>query len=81
MRETQYKTKGNKDHLPLRDLLTAKISVRSKLNDEIKVLRTQNDDKKVAIEELVFYLFKINFYLCLLVSFLFVHVLLNFPLS
>ena len=64
MRETQYKTKGNKDHLPLRDLLTAKISVRSKLNDEIKVLRTQNDDKKVAIEELVFYLFKINFYLC-----------------
>ena len=68
MRETQYKTKGNKDHLPLKDLLSVKISERSRLNDEIKVLRTQNDEKKVAIEELVFYLFAINFYLCRLLA-------------
>ena len=53
MRETQYKNKSNKDTLPMKDLFMFKISESKKLNDELKTLRVQMEDKKAVIEDLV----------------------------
>lgn len=55
MKEATFKTKQEKDkvHYPLKDLLTAKIAEHKRINEDLKVLTSQINDKENLSKDLV----------------------------